>query len=173
MAAGVSWQQDIKWVQCGGPHHLETCSEFKSSSPQACKPLTIEKKLCLKCLGPGHFVAECRSAALPLYGKGHLLLHHIGQFSCRKRRFIQLSTSACCKQPSSGATRLMPPQIAPAQSQCKIIVAQRVPLTLGQSQAAEFRCKLSQSKSVVLIVEVPQSTCCLTLVQRRHFFERC
>lgn len=32
-AAGVSWQQDINCVQCGGLNHLKTYSKFKFSSP--------------------------------------------------------------------------------------------------------------------------------------------
>ena len=52
---------DKKCAQCEKPHLTRECRQFRESSVESRAQVVKDKKLCFKCLEPGHAISGCKS----------------------------------------------------------------------------------------------------------------
>lgn len=73
-AAYLTSVQDC--VCCNGEHPLYQCQKFKDLSISQRIQLVYDKKLCLNCLRPSHFVNKCKGSLCRIYNSRHNTLLH-------------------------------------------------------------------------------------------------
>ncbi|XP_018395653.1 PREDICTED: uncharacterized protein LOC108774125 [Cyphomyrmex costatus] len=66
----------IKCRTCEGDHPTYKCSNFLSLSTADRKKKLLEKRLCINCLGAGHYARYCQSSTCKKCGKKHNSLIH-------------------------------------------------------------------------------------------------
>lgn len=65
-----------KCTFCQGDHYIQNCPKFVGLNPQERAEQVKNRKMCLNCLKPGHFVSECKQrSCLKCQGRHNTLLH--------------------------------------------------------------------------------------------------